>query len=126
MALVHHHLIYQARVGRDDLGADAEGKLHKFLTQLRQEIYMEELIPPAFKFSHQKAWTGLVGIMTSHISFHYWMAEQYVQLDIYSCKEFDRKKAINFLNKFWKASEIKALFIDRKFCEDFKIEKITY
>src|SRR3989344_413451 len=113
MAIVHHHLIYQAGVGRGDLGEDAEEKLRKFLLDFLSEINMKVLIPPQLKFSYQKAWSGLVGIITSHISFHYWTVEQYVQLDVYSCKEFDREKAMNFLNKFWIASEIRTLFIDR-------------
>ncbi len=124
MRLVHHHLIYQARVGRTDLDSKAEKKLEKFMFDLLREIDMRLLIPPQFKFSQKKAWTGIMGIVTSHISFHYWTIEQYVQLDIYSCKSFDKKKAITFLNNFWKASEVKTLFIDRKVGQSFKIEEI--
>jgi S-adenosylmethionine/arginine decarboxylase-like enzyme len=84
---------------------------------------MECLIPAQLKFSHQKAWTGMIGVITSHVAFHYWVHEQYVQLDIYSCKKFDRRKAINFVNKFWGASDVKTLFIDRAVGENFKIDK---
>jgi hypothetical protein len=31
MAIVHHHLLYQAKVGRDDLGKDSEKELEKYL-----------------------------------------------------------------------------------------------
>ena len=122
--IVHRHLIYQAKVGRNDLGQDAQDTLQKFILDLVREIEMQVLIPPQFKFSHQKAWTGLVGIVTSHVSFHYWTVEQYVQLDIYSCKEFDRARTIEFLNDFWKATEVKSLFIDREVGKDFKIENL--
>ncbi|MFZ4500541.1 MAG: S-adenosylmethionine decarboxylase [Minisyncoccia bacterium] len=123
--LVHHHLIYQAKVGRADLGEDAESVLRDFLYNLVKEINMNVLIDPVLKFSYKEAWTGLIGIVTSHISFHYWKKERYVQLDIYSCKEFDIEKAKAFLDKFWVASEQKILFINRQFGKDFVVEKIT-
>src|SRR3989338_7480402 len=123
MDIVHHHLIYQARVGNDKLGADSQKTLEKFLYDLIKEIDMDCLIPVQLKFSHKKAWTGLVGIVTSHISFHYWTIEKYVQLDIYSCKAFDKQKAITFLNSFWKATDVKTLFINREVGKEFKIER---
>ena len=69
------------------------------------------------------SWTGLIGIITSHISFHYWTKEKYLQLDIYSCKEFNIEKTRKFLKDFWKSSEEKILFIERNSGEEFKIEK---
>lgn len=125
MSLIHHHLIYQAKVGRNDLGETAEEILKKFFYDLVAEIDMQVLIDPVFKFSHNLAWTGLIGIVTSHISFHYWTIEQYVQLDIYSCKEFDLKKTKVFLDKFWNASEQKILFINRESGKEFVIDKIS-
>ena len=125
MPIVHHHFIYQSDVERDDLDENAEKTLEKFLYDLVEEIDMRVLISPQLKFSHQKAWSGLVGIVTSHISFHYWTIEQYVQLDIYSCKKFDREKVIDFCNNFWKARNAKMLFINRAVGEVFRIQKIS-
>ncbi len=124
MAIVHHHLIYQAHVGNDELGADSAKVLEKFLYDLLNEVKMKCLIQAQLKFSHQKAWTGMVGIITSHITFHFWTIERYVQLDIYSCKQFDRQKAVNFLNNFCYASKVRALFIDREVGKKFKIEEM--
>jgi len=122
MAIVHHHLIYQAKTS-NHYDEKSEEELRKFLYDLLDVINMKCLIPAQFKFSHQKAWTGIVGVITSHVAFHYWTIEHYVQLDIYSCKSFDKNKAIDFLNKFLGSSEVKTLFIDRAVGEDFKIEK---
>ena len=124
MKIVHHHLIYQARVGNDDLNVDSEKILEQFLYDLLREIEMKCLIPAQLKFSQQKAWTGIMGIITSHIAFHFWTIEKYVQLDIYSCKPFDKQKAIQFLNDFWKASDVRALFIDREIGQKFEIEDL--
>ena len=123
MGIIHHHLIYQAKVGNNALGADSEKVLKQFLYDLLKEIEMKCLIQAQLKFSHQKAWTGLVGIITSHIAFHFWTIERYVQLDIYSCKPFDQKKAIKFMNRFWKAGNVQALFMYRKVGQKFKIEE---
>jgi len=125
MEIIHHHLIYQAKVGRLDLGKDAEQLLRNFLYDLVNEIGMHVLIDPVFKFSHNDAWTGLMGIITSHISFHYWTDEQYVQLDIYSCKEFDTQKTKIFLDNFWKASEQKIIFLNREHGKEFLITNIS-
>ncbi|MBS3122213.1 hypothetical protein J4434_05010 [Candidatus Woesearchaeota archaeon] len=99
MAIVHHHLIYQAHVGNNELGTDSEKVLEQFLYDLLKEIEMKCLIQAQLKLSHQKAWTGIVGIITSH-------------------------KAIKFLNDFWKASDVRALFIDREVGKKFKIEEL--
>lgn len=122
--IIHHHLIYQAKVNRADIGEDSNNILEKFLYDLVEQIGMQILIHPQVAFSHQKAWTGIVGIVTSHISFHYWTVEKQLQLDIYSCKEFDVNKTIQFLNDFWKSNEVKALFVERDTKEDFKITKL--
>ena len=50
--LVHHHLIYQAKVGRADLRKDAESVLRGFLYDLVKEINMNVLIDPVLKFSY--------------------------------------------------------------------------
>ena len=126
MKIVHHHLIYQAKVERNDFDESAEEILKKFLYDLVKEIKMEVLIEPVLSFSQQKAWTGLVGIVTSHIAFHCWTIEKYLQLDIYSCKQFDKNATIKFLNDFWNVNDYKALLIDREIGQDFQIEQIGY
>lgn len=123
MALIHHHLLYQAEVGGRRLADSSEETLQKFLYDLLEVIDMKCLIPAQLKFSHQKAWTGIIGIVTSHIAFHYWTVERYVQLDIYSCKAFDREKAIRFLNEFWDTKAPHSLIIDRELGKDFLIER---
>ncbi len=125
MKLVHHHLIYQAKVGRNDLAENAEAILKEFLYAIVKEIDMEVLIDPVLKYSCNDAWTGLIGIITSHISFHYWTHEQYVQLDIYTCKGFELEKAKTFLDRFWQATEQKILFINRESGKDFVIDRLS-
>lgn len=123
MPLVHHHLIFQAQVGRADLGADAGSVLLQFLRDLVREIDMQILIEPQVTFSKNNAWTGLVGIITSHMSFHYWTEERYLQLDIYSCKSFDIDHTFRFLKDWWKTAEEHVLFLNRESGKDFEISR---
>ena len=123
MSIVHHHLLFQGEVDIKQNSINEE-ELKQFMYDLLKELDMNCLIEPSLKLSHQNAWTGIMGIITSHIAFHYWVDKQYVQLDIYSCKKFNREKAVNFLKEFWRTKKGKALFIDREIGKDFKMEII--
>lgn len=122
--LKHHHLIYQGEVNPDFNNDDLEKELSQFLVDIVKEINMKILIPPKVCRSEFNAWTGIVGIVTSHISFHYWVDKKLLQLDIYSCKKFDAKKTLHFLKTFWKTKKSKSIFLERGLDEDFKITKL--
>jgi S-adenosylmethionine/arginine decarboxylase-like enzyme len=124
MNIIHHHLIIQTEV-KQFYGEDKHDDLKSFLLDLVKEIKMECLIEPQLKFSHQKAWTGIIGIVTSHISFHYWTVEKYLQFDIYSCKKFSTENAIKFIHKFWELGQSKSIFIEREPDKDFEIRNIN-
>jgi len=109
MTIKHYHLLYYAKVEEEK----TKLQLNQFFKGILNELNMQCLIKPQLAFSHLKAWTGIMGITTSHISFHYWTKENYVQVDIYSCKEFDKQHARQYLDKFWKAKNSKAIFINR-------------
>jgi S-adenosylmethionine decarboxylase proenzyme len=49
--------------------------------------------------------SGFCVISTSHLSFHSWPEYGYISLDIYSCKDYEAQKAIDFLNKFLKITQ---------------------
>ena len=124
MSLVHHHLLFQSRV-KIVPGTIVEEQLQNFMKELLVVLDMHCLIEPCVKLSHQNAWTGIMGIITSHVAFHYWVDEQYVQLDIYTCKPFDKELALKFIREFWKADNGKALFIDREIDKGFVFENIN-
>jgi len=119
----HNHLLFQGRIGIEP-GSFSEEDLIIFFHKLLLEVDITCLIQPQVKLSHQNAWTGIMGIITSPIAFHYWVDEQYLQLDIYSCKEFDKNKTVEFLEKFLRMSNSISLFIDREMGKEFDIKKI--
>lgn len=47
--------------------------------------------------------TGIVIIATSHISIHTYPHDRAFFLDIFSCKQFNREKAMSFIRKTFKA-----------------------
>ena len=80
---------------------------------------MHCLIQPILKRSNRNAWTGLMGIITSHIAFHLWTdkngphGKAGIQFDIYSCKSFDIKNIVSYLDKFFDIKKSSYKFIDR-------------
>lgn len=45
--------------------------------------------------------TGFVPISTSHVAMHTWPLECEAVLDVYSCKQFDRKIPMNIINEYY-------------------------
>lgn len=44
--------------------------------------------------------SGFVILYESHISFHTWPEENYVAIDVYSCRDFSTKEAVQYLKKY--------------------------
>ena len=57
--------------------------------------------------------SGFVMIYESHISCHTWPEMGYVSMDVYSCRDFDEKKIISFLKKYWDCQNMKTQVIIR-------------
>lgn len=119
--LSHHHFVLQGKCLPQRI--ITEQTLVTFLLDCLQVTGMHCLIPPAVKLSDQNAWTGIMGIITSHISFHYFVDQGEIQFDVYSCKPFDRPTLKEFLVGWWGITESHTLFIDRAAGQPFVIEK---
>lgn len=84
-------------------------------------IGMTVLIPPRIAYSEaddNTGYTGLVGLTSSHISFHHWdcLSPGLLQYDIFSSKEFDCDIAIETIRTFWKCRVLSAVRIYRGEC----------
>jgi S-adenosylmethionine decarboxylase len=98
-------------------------KSHKFvfdfLDELPSKIGMRKLTTPYVVFceSDDKKGTwgisGFVMIYESHISCHTWPEYGYVSMDVYSCRDFDEKKVIRLIKKYWGSKEIKTSLVIR-------------
>lgn len=82
--------------------------IYKILNDLPKEIGMTKMTLP-YVVEWKDTWnqnkdstpgvSGFVMIAESHISIHTFPDQDYVFMDIFSCKPFDTEKAKNFINK---------------------------
>ena len=96
----HKHFILNATV-RNPINDEAS--CNKFLTDLVKIVDMEILVPASSKYCDipgNEGVTGTIIITTSHMSIHIWPNEPqpYIRMDVYSCKDFDHHKIIEFVD----------------------------
>lgn len=88
-----------------------------WLRELVQKIDMVILIEPQTVLCEDlgnEGVTGIVGLKTSHASFHSWSSvdEPFLNFDIYSCKTFDAQTVVDHLAQFG-LLDIKYVVLDR-------------
>ena len=114
-ALQHKHLLVRAEVNSPPL---QDYDLAPALQQLVQEIEMKTLSGPHTVWcpvEGNMGWSGTVIIETSSITFHSWTESHYpvIQLDVYSCKDFEVNTVLRWLRQFDPES-IDYKFLDRE------------
>jgi len=74
--------------------------IYKFLRRLVNIIKMKRLTEPIVKQGkpYLAGVSGFIMIETSHCSIHTFTKENRLNMDIYSCKDFDEDKVIEHLN----------------------------
>jgi S-adenosylmethionine/arginine decarboxylase-like enzyme len=111
--LKHKHLVVRAEVDNPIIN---KAKATKFLRSLIKKINMKPLYGPTAsycKMEGNKGITAFAIIETSHIAMHIWDESQpaLVQLDVYSCSDFDPKTVFEHLES------MKPVVIDYKFLD---------
>ena len=107
---VHKHLIIRAEANK--VPTDEEILIH-WLKEFIDFIGMKILMGPYVKYCKMEVNRGITGIAvieTSHIAIHIWdePVPALIQMDVYSCADFDPYKIAN------------------KIKEDFDVVKIDY
>lgn len=120
--IVHHQTIVVATVRRKPSEIRCED-LSAFLSDLVKEIKMNALFEP-IAIHGKFGFTGIVGIVTSHIAFHYFDDGQTLHFDAYSCKEYDLAALMRFLDQYWQIEKADVLFITRD--AGPTVERYTY
>lgn len=86
--------------------------VYNILDTLPGKIGMRKLMQPAVTFAQPNGkkdpggWSGFVMIQESHISIHTFIKRRFVTMDIYSCKQFDTQKVINYFKKKFKTDDV--------------------
>lgn len=57
--------------------------------------------------------SGFVLIAESHISIHTFPEKRYINIDIFSCKEFDADRAIKELKRDFELAEVRSYILNR-------------
>ena len=113
----HKQLLLQARFS-------ARGRVESYyetwMRLLVSKIGMRELSPPVAIRSHVKGNKGITCscmITTSHIVLHTWEDTHpgLLQLDVYSCKDFEIEKVVEHLKSLWLDEDtVQYKFLDRE------------
>lgn len=90
---------------------DDPQKLYEMIEHLVKLLNMHMLVPPYIIRALDNGkkdpggWTGFTIIAESHISFHSFVRRRFMTIDIYSCKEFDTKKARAYIEQVLKTND---------------------
>ena len=117
MQLDHKHLVLRAEVNN----CPKEESLHEILSWMKsliEKIDMKLMQGPSISYVDQpgnRGTTCMALIETSHIVIHIWdePTPGILQLDIYSCKEFDLNEVIFHLEEYFTISKMQYKFLDR-------------
>ena len=107
----------------DGYGADPgklqdEELLYRFLDEYPDAIGMTKMIPPqvyTYRGQTPEDWglSGFVLIAESHISVHTFPDRGYVNIDIFSCKEFDANSSLRDVEETFSLSQVRVWTLER-------------
>lgn len=111
------HLVVDGYGGDHDKLKD-KGLILKFLNEYPASIGMTKLISPQIytysgKVAEDWGLSGFVLIAESHISIHTFPDRGYVNIDIFSCKDFDTDVSVKGIEEIFCLPEIKVWTMNR-------------
>ena len=118
MTQKHKHLIVRANIDwcpkKEDLN-----KISDWIRSLIKKIDMNLLAGPYTTYVSEKGNKGMTSVAiieTSHIALHIWdeIKPGLMQLDVYSCADFNPKDIFDEINKLFKTIKIEYKFLDRE------------
>ena len=113
--LEHKHIIIRAEVSDPITNRN---KAIKFLNKIIKAIDMKAMYGPTAtycKMPGNRGVTAFAIIETSHIALHIWdeINPALVQLDVYSCSDFEPKKVLDILQEL-NPTKIEDKYLDRE------------
>ncbi|MFH0714167.1 MAG: adenosylmethionine decarboxylase [Candidatus Diapherotrites archaeon] len=92
--------------------------VYKILNDLPDKIGMTKIMLPYVvkwkdKGSTVDGISGFVMIAESHVSIHTFPQTNYITADVYSCKEFDTEKAVEYFRKAFGIREMEVNLVKR-------------
>jgi S-adenosylmethionine decarboxylase len=104
----------------------SEKNLKALMLRLVEDLDMQLIWGPKFKrvkleptkltgdvFQDEGGISGVCMIGTSHISVHVWPLRRFVHMDVFSCKTFDERKAVETIHEFLQPEAINVQSVRR-------------
>jgi len=112
------HLIIDGYSSNQKILRD-EDSLRKWLENYPAKMGMTRISPPhVLKYVGPvlEDWgiSGFVFIAESHIGIHTFVERNYINIDIFSCKDFDTEKAIEDFRERFQLVKLRTCLIDRE------------
>ena len=114
--LIHKHLIVRAEVNNPPKDVD---KLTEWLKDFIASIHMKIMLGPYVAYCNNEGNRGITGVAvieTSHIAIHVWdePVPALMQLDVYSCAEFNPYLIADKLKKDFDVVKLDYKFLNRE------------
>ena len=111
------HLVVDGYDADTDRISDTD-LVFRFLDECPDAIGMTKIVPPQVYTYYGKTpedWglSGFVIIAESHISIHTFPERRYVNIDIFSCKDFDTESALDVVKRTFALPEVKSWTLQR-------------
>ena len=111
------HLVVDG-YGADEAMLEDTDAIYRFLDEFPDAIGMTKITPPhVYQYVGQKpedvGVSGFVLIAESHISVHTFPKRRYVNIDVFSCKEFDGEQALQQLRDKFSMATVRSWTLDR-------------
>ena len=95
-----------------------EDFIFRFLDMFPSEIGMNKISSPhvtTYQGPKKEDWgvSGFVLIAESHVSVHTFPARAYVNIDVFSCKDFDYEEALSSIKRIFSLGQVKIWVIGR-------------
>lgn len=123
--LNHRHMIVTAYCTDCPTSAEAgEAWLRKLVDLVDMQILFDAKALYCEDLGNEGV-TGVVGLTTSHASFHSWhLAEKpFLTMDLYSCRNFDSESVLDHLNEGFGAFRVHFMVIDRNNGKNIVVEQ---
>lgn len=116
------HLIVDGYTCNKEILQD-ENFLRQVLYNVPDLIGMTRITEPfVFRYLGDKpddwGYSGFVFIAESHISFHTFVEQNYINVDVFSCLDFDTELAIRHLKEQFQLEQFKTFLVNRDFNPD--------
>ncbi len=111
------HLVIDG-YGADSAMLEDTEAIYRFLDEYPDSIGMTKITPPhVYTYVGQTpedgGVSGFVLIAESHISIHTFPKRKYVNIDVFSCKEFDTQKALDDLQARFSLKQVRSWTLER-------------